>query len=511
MQVDESKAVSDTALSYTTESVILTALSDTKTEHELIVMFNIEAPFYEPEKERAPLDVIAVLDKSGSMRGKKLDNVKKTMNFMVDQLKECDHLCMVVYDSIVSVEFSFKAMTVENKKVAKTHIANVKEGSWTNLGEGLFTGIQQLSLKEEERKLNTKVISSVLLFTDGLANEGISKIEPLMEALKQKVAEQTLPFSVFTFGFGADHSPDMLKAIADNAKGIYYFIEKEDDIPSAFGDCMGGLLSVVAQNLKLTLQIPEQEKDKIQIIKILGTQYKFVQTDGGNDQSNRIEIPDIYSEEIKNILILLKIQREKKLQQIEKEEKEEKIPTITKRILCNATLEYFNVITNQPKSTSVSVPIYESNLSLSELKECTEMSQELKEIRDLGNAFELNQQIQLQRLRLQTVDTLERAKALVRQDQSNLTRARQMLTDMMDNIKKSAVHTDPLAGFLIDDLKDCLRDMNSYDEYQRYGEKKMMSKMGCHEQQRKVMYCNAYSNRAKTQSQAFYEQNSDSD
>jgi len=403
------------------------------------------------------------------------------------------------------------AMTVDNKKVAKTHIANVKDGSCTNLGEGLFTGIQQLSLKEEARKLNTKVISSVLLFTDGLANEGLSKIEPLMEALKQKVSEQTLPFSVFTFGFGADHSPDMLKAIADNAKGIYYFIEKEDDIPSAFGDCMGGLLSVVAQNLKLTLQIPEQEKDKIQISKILGTQYKFVQTEVENDQPKRIEIPDIYSEEIKNILFLLKIQKEKKLQEQkeEKEEKEEKIPMITKRILCNATLEYFNVITNQPKSTSLSVSIYESNLSLSELKDCTEMSQELKEIRDLRNAFEINKQIQLQRLRLQTVDTLERARALVKQDQTNLTSARQMLTDMMDDIKNSAVHTDPLAGFLVEDLKDCLRDMNNHDEYQRYGEKKMMSKMGCHGQQRKVMYCNAYSNNAKIQSQAFYEQDSD--
>jgi hypothetical protein len=48
---------------------------------------SLKAPFYEPTA-RAPVDIVAVIDKSGSMRGGKLDLVKKTLLFVVDQ-REC--------------------------------------------------------------------------------------------------------------------------------------------------------------------------------------------------------------------------------------------------------------------------------------------------------------------------------------------------------------------------------------------------------------------------------------
>ena len=46
--------------------------------------------------------------------------------------------------------------------------------------------------------------------------------------------EQGIPASVYTFGFGADHDPDMLKAISDAGNGMYYFIENEDKVTTLF-------------------------------------------------------------------------------------------------------------------------------------------------------------------------------------------------------------------------------------------------------------------------------------
>ena len=48
---------------------------------------SFKAPFYEPTS-RAPVDIVAVIDKSGSMGGKKLELVKKTLEFVVDQCKQ---------------------------------------------------------------------------------------------------------------------------------------------------------------------------------------------------------------------------------------------------------------------------------------------------------------------------------------------------------------------------------------------------------------------------------------
>ena len=55
------------------------------------------------------------------------------------------------------------------------------------------------------------------------------------------------PICVFTMGYGEDHDPDTLHAIADAGKGIFYYIENKDNIPDSFCDCLGGLLSVAAQ------------------------------------------------------------------------------------------------------------------------------------------------------------------------------------------------------------------------------------------------------------------------
>ena len=48
---------------------------------------SLKAPFYELTV-RAPVDIVAVIDKSGSMHGAKLDLVKKTLLFVIDQCKE---------------------------------------------------------------------------------------------------------------------------------------------------------------------------------------------------------------------------------------------------------------------------------------------------------------------------------------------------------------------------------------------------------------------------------------
>ena len=64
---------------------------------------SLRAPLYEPTS-RSPVDIAAVIDKSGSMRGTKLDLVKKTLLFVIDQ---CEYTCLrsniLVYDTVDSI------------------------------------------------------------------------------------------------------------------------------------------------------------------------------------------------------------------------------------------------------------------------------------------------------------------------------------------------------------------------------------------------------------------------
>ena len=55
-----------------------------------IAMATVKAPLYEPQS-RSAVDIVAVIDRSGSMAGLKLNLVKKTLLFVIDQ---CMSLCV---------------------------------------------------------------------------------------------------------------------------------------------------------------------------------------------------------------------------------------------------------------------------------------------------------------------------------------------------------------------------------------------------------------------------------
>merc|ERR1719240_1038455 len=115
-----------------------------------------------------------------------------------------------------------------------------------------------------------------MLFTDGLANEGIRDPTQLQQAVSGALAAASAklggPISMYTFGFGADHNETCLRnlATASGAAGMYYYVSTAEDIPNAFADCLGGLTSVVAQNTTLSL---EPLGSGVSVARVLGNTY----------------------------------------------------------------------------------------------------------------------------------------------------------------------------------------------------------------------------------------------
>lgn len=109
-------------------------------------MGSVHGPSFEPDdrSSRAPIDLVAVIDRSGSMQGKKLELVIDTLRFMLQQLKAEDRLSLVSYDTNVRVDFPLTKMDTENKTTALSAITSLKAGSSTNLSGGLFAGLEQL-------------------------------------------------------------------------------------------------------------------------------------------------------------------------------------------------------------------------------------------------------------------------------------------------------------------------------------------------------------------------------
>ena len=219
-------------------------------DRTLPAILNLEACEHKDD-ERKVIDVVIVLDKSGSMSGnKKLGLCLKTAEFLTKQLTKRDRLGIISYDTHVSEDLPLTYMDAKGRATALDSIKRIRAGSMTNLSGGALKGIETIQRGMKNSEADVK---SVLLLTDGLANQGITGSQSIVAAVKGAL-EMTKGVKFYTFGFGSDHDEKLLKDLSEITQSSYYFIESSEGIPSAFGDCLGGLLTLIAQNVSVVIK-----------------------------------------------------------------------------------------------------------------------------------------------------------------------------------------------------------------------------------------------------------------
>jgi len=338
----------------------------------------------------------------------------------------------VTYDSNVNVLLPLTLMTKNTKDSLSKYIDNLKEGSNTNLSGGLLKGLEQFSA---ERAPNT--VATVLLMTDGLANEGITDMNNLVAELKSRREKSANSASVFTFGFGKNHEENMLRAIAENAGGMYYFIENLDSIAESYGDCLGGLLSVVAQNIKLAIK-PVGE---VKISRVLG-KFKFVQE--GNNYV--INIGDLYSEETRDIVCAMTL------------------PSVPEEKVADPVivfdLGYFNIAVNKFEKIEKTCTVHRT-----------------KDPKEQKRDYTLDKHLN----RLFTAEAMEQARAI---GSSDLKKAQGIIDAVIEKVKSSISANDELCVKLLADLNEVKKDLEDEHKFHSTTSKKLSSLSHGHHMQR---------------------------
>jgi hypothetical protein len=92
-----------------------------------------------------------------------------------------------------------------------------------------------------------------LLLTDGHANLGITSSQGIREILNHLLQDVNPALSVTTVGYGANHNAELLQQIAILGSGSYNIVTNLEEVASIFGEVFGGLSTIVAQNLSVTL------------------------------------------------------------------------------------------------------------------------------------------------------------------------------------------------------------------------------------------------------------------
>ena len=203
----------------------------------------VTAPTATATSVRPRVNVAFVLDRSGSMGGRKIELARDAVRQGIARLAHDDRFAVVAYDHEIDVIAAGRPATGEGKSAADRAIAAIEARGNTNLGGGWLSGAQQVA-----EALDPAAVNRVLLLTDGLANQGITNPS---ELTAHAAALRARGVSTSTFGVGEDFDEALLGAMADAGGGSFRFIGSPADIPTLIAAEVGELLEVTARGVQL--------------------------------------------------------------------------------------------------------------------------------------------------------------------------------------------------------------------------------------------------------------------
>jgi Ca-activated chloride channel family protein len=194
-----------------------------------------------------PVDIVFVVDRSGSMGGQPINTVKKLLNFATTYLDEKDRMGIITFGDDATEVLPLTRMTVDGAVRARARIEHIRHDGMTNLHGGLMAGIDMMRARDDE----SADVAAVVLLTDGLPTTGKVLMQ---DDIVDVMTEANVPCPVHTFGFSESHDPKMLKVIAEQGRGTYTFVENANDIGKYMATLLGGVKNTVAKDLKLTIR-----------------------------------------------------------------------------------------------------------------------------------------------------------------------------------------------------------------------------------------------------------------
>lgn len=142
-------------------------------------------------KSRSRLDLVTVLDLSGSMTGDHLQYLKDAMLYVIKKLSPADRLSIVRYSTNAMRICPLRQMTRNSQTELKNLIYTLEGRGATNTSDGLKMALQILN----DRQVSRGRVGAIMLMSDGPENMG--------DAANVKIGN----VPVHTFGFTDDQDP----------------------------------------------------------------------------------------------------------------------------------------------------------------------------------------------------------------------------------------------------------------------------------------------------------------
>jgi len=182
------------------------------------------------EQQRVFKDIAFVLDTSGSMAGKKLEQAKKALQFCVENLNDSDRFELIRFSTEVEPLFDkLVDATPSNRSKAEDFIKDLRPMGGTAIDDALK---KALGLRPMERADATGPAREdrpfvVIFLTDGQPTIGTTDENEILAGVKRACGGR---IRVFSFGIGTDVNTHLLDRITEVTRGASQYVLPEEDI-----------------------------------------------------------------------------------------------------------------------------------------------------------------------------------------------------------------------------------------------------------------------------------------
>jgi Ca-activated chloride channel family protein len=204
----------------------------------------LRSPASADPESRPPLALALVVDVSGSMMGEKIEYVRSGLELLIDGMRDDDQLALITYSDAASVVIEM-APVGDNRVALRRAVQALRADGGTNLHAGLIAGYGQVQDSYDGARQNR-----VILLSDGNPTAGVTGTDSILDASR---AYNSDGIGLTTVGLGADFNIDLMRGLAQQADGNFYFLENAGAIDEVFEEELSYFVVPIAFDLELSL------------------------------------------------------------------------------------------------------------------------------------------------------------------------------------------------------------------------------------------------------------------
>lgn len=209
----------------------------------LDVLVRIIPPAIELKLKRPALNLSLVIDRSGSMKGQKIDLVRQAACYAVQQLRPNDRISVIVFDR--AIHTLVNSTQAEDKANIIYQIQQIEPGCGSALHAGWLAGAMQVV-----KHLNPEHLNRVILLSDGLAGVG-ERNNQVIGTDVYDLAQRGV--STTTMGVGNAYYENLLMVMARQGGGQYYYIASSQKLPTIFRTELQDLIATIGHTVTLAI------------------------------------------------------------------------------------------------------------------------------------------------------------------------------------------------------------------------------------------------------------------